>query len=241
MALPANKLRLALALSVASYALHTQRARAAPVVDGCSESMYVDRTAPDADRSLAWDFNFGSSPERCLIVRAGQQVTWVGNFGDHPIDADEGDQPNPTNRPPGGVVTFDRPGVFGYRCTFHLFMQGAVMVVPSLDCPAGQFGPSGQAPCQSCAPGSFSATAGQSACAPCPAGSIAAQAGATSCSACAPGTVPDPQRSACVAATPVPAMGGGHHLLLAGLVLLSAARGAPAMRTRRRHELGEPG
>src|SRR5262245_31409696 len=105
---------------------------APPVVDSCTEAMYLDRTAEGADRDLAWSYSFAGDAERCLIVRVGQRVVWHGNFGDHPLESDQGDRPNPIDGHQSGVVTFDRPGVFGYRCNFHLEMRGAVWVLPAL-------------------------------------------------------------------------------------------------------------
>jgi hypothetical protein len=42
-------------------------------------------------------------PERCLKIRVGQSVRWQGNFGDHPLEGDQGDDPNP-------IDTATRPG-----------------------------------------------------------------------------------------------------------------------------------
>lgn len=122
------------------------RAQTIPVVDSCQEADYLDRTAVDADRAFDWDFPFAGSDERCIKIRQGQAVTWVGSFGTHPLQSDQGDAPNPI----GGVdqggatatVTFTRPGVFGYRCQFHFEMRGAIWVVapPAAPVPAGGVG-----------------------------------------------------------------------------------------------------
>lgn len=69
---------------------------------------------------------------KCLRVRAGQQVTFTGNFSDHPIKQACG---------PAQVsgwssaVTFTVPGVYGYFCEDHgsqggSGMSGAIEVVP---------------------------------------------------------------------------------------------------------------
>lgn len=108
------------------------QARAQPAeVDGCSESMYLDRTAAGADRIFNWDYAFAMDPERCITVRVGQSVRWQGNFGDHPLDPDQGDTPNPIASHDDGLVTFTRTGTFGYRCNFHLAMRGAIRVLPA--------------------------------------------------------------------------------------------------------------
>src|SRR5262245_36582270 len=79
---------------------------ALPVVDSCQESAYLERTAEAADRVLDWDYAFAGDPERCLRVRVGQSVRWMGSFGDHPLDPDEGDVPNPIASHANGLVVF---------------------------------------------------------------------------------------------------------------------------------------
>jgi hypothetical protein len=117
-----------------AFALLEHPAHAAlPLVDGCLETAYQDRTAPDADRMLAWDFPFASSIERCLTIRAGQSVRWDGNFSIHPLTADEGDTPNPIASPAAdGSVVFSKPGLYGFRCNYHDEMRGSIQVLPAL-------------------------------------------------------------------------------------------------------------
>ena len=101
-----------------------------PVVDDCAEVSYQDRTAPAAERTLAWDFPFAGSVDRCIIVRVGQSVRWDGNFAMHPLENDQGSTPNPIGaHDASGVVTFTAPGIYGYRCNYHFEMRGAVQVV----------------------------------------------------------------------------------------------------------------
>jgi plastocyanin len=103
---------------------------AIPVVDNCQEANYVDRSATGADRSLIWDFNIRTDVERCLKIKVGQSVEWVGDLGFHPLDPHEGDTPNPIASPSSGMVRFNTPGVFGYHCRIHPSqMFGAVWVV----------------------------------------------------------------------------------------------------------------
>lgn len=104
-------------------------AQSLPTVNECTEASYLDRSAAGADRSLTWDYSFISDPERCIVVRVGQSVTWVGSFGDHPLQGYQGDVPNPIDAHQNGVVRFDRVGVFGFRCSAHLEMRGAVRVI----------------------------------------------------------------------------------------------------------------
>jgi plastocyanin len=104
-----------------------------PIVDDCSEAAYLDRSAEEADRVLDWDYAFAGSPERCLKIRVGQTVTWVGNFAGHPLEQDQGDTPNPiASHDASGIVTFGTPGIFGFRCNYHFEMRGAIQVVPEL-------------------------------------------------------------------------------------------------------------
>lgn len=64
-------------------------------------------------------------------VRTGQTVRWEGNFTAHPLNASEGDAPNPIASHAGsGVVTFPQPGIYGFKCAFHFEMAGAIQAVP---------------------------------------------------------------------------------------------------------------
>lgn len=111
-------------------ALAQDTLEAGPALNGCTE--YVDRTAPDADRSMAWDYAIADDPARCMKIRVGQSVVFVGDRDAHPIDARGGDAANPFLNAfarPQDVFTFDRPGVFGYYCTLHEQMLGAIWVV----------------------------------------------------------------------------------------------------------------
>jgi plastocyanin len=65
-----------------------------------------------------------------MQVRVGQQVLWNGSFGTHPLDAEDGDAPNPIASHTDGRVVFATPGTFGYVCGIHPQMRGAVRVVP---------------------------------------------------------------------------------------------------------------
>jgi plastocyanin len=95
------------------------------VVNGCRS--YVDATAEDASRALSWVDEIADSPERCLRVRAGQTVIFVGDFDEHPLAPRGGDTPNPIE----GQTTFTEPGVYGYYCPVHPSMNGAIWVEAS--------------------------------------------------------------------------------------------------------------
>jgi hypothetical protein len=125
---------------LALVSLGAGRARAAiPVVDGCLESDYLDRTAPNSDRDFNWDYAFAGDPERCITIRVGQSVRWIGDFPSHPLDPDEGTTPSPilpiASPDASGQVTFQQVGIYGYRCNFHFSMRGAVQVLPALALP----------------------------------------------------------------------------------------------------------
>ncbi len=107
-------------------------------VPGCQADAYLDRTAPAADRELEWTLSIASSAERCMQVRIGQSVRWVGNFGVHPLDPEGGDQPNAVATHADGLVTFGSVGTFGYVCGVHPSMKGAIRVVaaPAAPVPA---------------------------------------------------------------------------------------------------------
>ncbi|MEI9948832.1 MAG: hypothetical protein WDO74_07565 [Pseudomonadota bacterium] len=105
-------------------------AHAQAAVNGCQTSQFLDRTAPSADRQIAWDFSITSDPERCLRVQVGQTVVWNGDLGSHPLDGNGGDSPNPIRFHQNGSVTFNATGTFGFVCTAHSPMKGAVYVVP---------------------------------------------------------------------------------------------------------------
>src|SRR5262245_15634058 len=98
---------------------------------GCQPAQYLDRTAPDADRELTWEYTIWNDPERCIQVYAGQTVAFqsVDNFSFHPLAGSGGDAPNPINEHVNGSVTFSTPGTFGFVCLAHYPMQGALRVV----------------------------------------------------------------------------------------------------------------
>ena len=76
-------------------------------------------------------------PERCMKIKVGQTVTWSdgasgpADFVSHPLGANGGDTPNPVPNvdKATGNVTFTKAGTFGYLCTNHPAMIGAIQVV----------------------------------------------------------------------------------------------------------------
>jgi plastocyanin len=78
-------------------------------------------------RQLTWDENVLFEAERCMKIRVGQTVTFVGDFASHPLEASLGDSPSPI----APIATFADEGVFGFICPVHpLEMYGAIWVVP---------------------------------------------------------------------------------------------------------------
>ncbi|HEY6558866.1 MAG TPA: hypothetical protein VI072_16390 [Polyangiaceae bacterium] len=96
---------------------------AGPAVNGCVQ--YVDRTSDGDVQTMPWDDDIAFSPERCMKVRVGQTVVFAGDFEEHPLAPDGGDTPSPIDE----ETLFDQPGVFGYYCTSHPSMTGAIWVV----------------------------------------------------------------------------------------------------------------
>jgi plastocyanin len=93
---------------------------------------FKDETAAGSARTITWAFSVSSSPERCMRVKKGQAVTWNGDFASHPLGPKGGDSPNPISAGAVGTaaaVTFPTAGVFGYECTIHPGMTGAIEVV----------------------------------------------------------------------------------------------------------------
>ncbi len=101
-----------------------------PVLNACTT--YVDATAAGADRTLVWGFGIAADPRRCLMIAAGQTVTWSPMSAGHPLSPKGGTTPTPipTNATTGGVITFPDVGSYGYVCDFHPSMTGAILVVP---------------------------------------------------------------------------------------------------------------
>ena len=106
-------------------------ADAAPVeVNACKT--FVDRTAAGASRNITWDFPVSTAPERCMTIKVGEAVTFMGDFTLHPLMAGGGDSPNPFSMvdTTTGKVTFAKAGLYGFACGNHPSMIGAIQVVP---------------------------------------------------------------------------------------------------------------
>ncbi|CAN5568858.1 hypothetical protein BH09MYX1_BH09MYX1_24470 [soil metagenome] len=97
-------------------------------LNGCTDSAYSDQTAAGA--TITWDFTV--SP-KCVKIKAGQSVTWNGDFATHPINPFGGDNGSQVPSVSTGTTakgTFASAGTFGFHCLNHPSMLGAVKVVP---------------------------------------------------------------------------------------------------------------
>ena len=99
------------------------------MVNGCKT--FADRTDTAASRTLTWDFPIATAAERCTTVKVGQSVTFNGSFSTHPLVGSGGGTPNPIGaaQAAAGVATFTKAGTFGFLCSFHPAMTGAIKVV----------------------------------------------------------------------------------------------------------------
>lgn len=105
------------------------RGDAAPeAVNACNT--FEDRSATSASRTITWDFGVATAPERCMTVKKGQDVTFAGDFGPHPLVGSGGDTPNPiSGHDANGKVSFATAGTFGFVCSSHPAMTGAIKVI----------------------------------------------------------------------------------------------------------------
>jgi plastocyanin len=105
--------------------------------NGCTDDRFVDRTAANASREVTFGATLAYSPP-CLLVAAGQTVTFTGAFAAHPLRA--GASPTSSlSDPPGNpiantstgmtlTVTFPTAGTWPYHCATH-FASGMAGVV----------------------------------------------------------------------------------------------------------------
>jgi plastocyanin len=108
-------------------------------VNGCTPGNSVDAMAPGASRTVPFTF-FKYSPA-CLIIAAGQSVTFSGDFFSHPLRAGvapsvhggAGSSQSPIASVNGGTsasFTFTQAGTYPYYCSAHesIGMYGAILV-----------------------------------------------------------------------------------------------------------------
>lgn len=93
-------------------------------VNGCTS--YADGT------TIAWGFT-SAPPATCLKVKKGGTVTFNGDFAIHPTGAKGGDTAGspfttPVTSGSAKEFKFDTTGTFGFTCTSHSSMVGAIQV-----------------------------------------------------------------------------------------------------------------
>jgi len=115
-----------------------------PVVNGCHQASYVDRAGTPTIH-FGGDLDDSYSPA-CITVSMDQQVSWSGDFEEHPLSpgvapsvrgtSNPGTTPNPIPTQKSGTTTitatFGATGYFPYYCIDHEDdgMYGTVQVVP---------------------------------------------------------------------------------------------------------------
>ena len=107
-------------------------------VNGCGPTEFAasDHTAASDPRAIT----FATTPSpvqfspSCMRIKAGQTVTWSGDFSDHPFEPMPAVPDDPIMDVTSGTttsVTFPAAGTFGFDCAMHpSIMHGAIEVVP---------------------------------------------------------------------------------------------------------------
>lgn len=121
-------------------------------LNGCGVSDFAaaDYSAADASRIIYFsdsgavyyaDGGLIQYSPKCMTIKAGESVAWVGDFTNHYLSPQDNAPNNPIyNGVMGGdsgmgddgsfSVTFDEAGAFGYGCQQHAAMRGAINVTP---------------------------------------------------------------------------------------------------------------
>lgn len=96
---------------------------------------YEDHTAAADSRTIA--FVTAMYTPRCMKIKAGQMVTFSGQFAAHPLMQSCGPTANVITNGTGTSesITFATAGDYGYYCTIHgtasgFGMAGSISVVP---------------------------------------------------------------------------------------------------------------
>jgi hypothetical protein len=114
-------------------------------LNGCQDvSQFLADPDPSDPLFIPWADIYQSDRPICFRIEAGDQVAWqVGKlvshttetFADHPLESTEVGSPiagKSTADQTDYVVTFPTPGTFGFHCTMHPNMKGAIWVVPAI-------------------------------------------------------------------------------------------------------------
>ena len=109
------------------------------VIASCTEGALGRsvHTAPDDPRVIVVPVDDKQAPydPNCMIIRAGQTVTWRGNLGRHPlIQRENSTLPNPIPTLAAGTegtAEFPCPGDYNFSCRNHEdSMLGTIRVLP---------------------------------------------------------------------------------------------------------------
>jgi plastocyanin len=101
-------------------------------INGCTVAAYVDQTANTAV-DITWGFGTTPAGGSCITVKAGSAVRWNGSLAFHPLAAKDGTAATPIVGATSGdsvTYTFTNVGTYGYVCSAHASMTGAINVVP---------------------------------------------------------------------------------------------------------------
>lgn len=107
--------------------------------NGCDTASFTDRTAAGAIRTVSFPGASLAYAPKCILIAAGQSVTFSGSFSGHPLrpgvgsNATAGSANNPimvTNAGTTASFTFPTAGTYPYNCQLHdgSGMNGVVRV-----------------------------------------------------------------------------------------------------------------
>jgi plastocyanin len=97
--------------------------------NGCDTAQFQDRTAAGAMRTVTFGGGLGNAySPKCILIAAGQSVTFSGSFAGHPLrpgvgaNATAGSANNPITSTSAGTTamfTFPAAGTYPYNCVLH--------------------------------------------------------------------------------------------------------------------------
>jgi plastocyanin len=104
--------------------------------NGCADKDYVDRSGEHDSRVIEVGANGLNFSPKCVIIAAGQSLTWQGSLSAHPFapgnpsDEEAGSLDSPILARSSGrsaEFTFASAGTFPYYCAVHAFGAGQGM------------------------------------------------------------------------------------------------------------------
>ena len=100
------------------------------VINGCT--VFNDLTAGGGTINFPDTATPAAIEPSCAKIKVGQTLTFAGDFAAHPLVPEGGDSPNPIPATSSGtnkIVSFPSAGTFGFGCSVHATMRGAILVV----------------------------------------------------------------------------------------------------------------